>query len=693
MNESQPRTHCTEPSAPLTPRLLIIFTCLLTYLLLATYSNHFYNSFHFDDSHVIETNSYIQSLKNIPLFFKDASTISSLPTNQQYRPMETVSLAIDYWLSQGLNPLWFHVSTFCWYVLQCLLMFVLFLKIANTVRVSRWNPFFSWVASLWYGVHTANAETINYVCARSDSLSTCWLVLSFVVFITLPKSRRFGLHLLPLMIATLFKQTAVVFPALLFLYVLYFEAHAGLDQLFNKHSCRKVLSHVLKSTGSSWITCFLMYLLVTRMDPATFSPGGTSVFHYLITQPFVIFHYFMTFFLPLQLSADTDQGLLTSLIDDRFFVGILFVISLLALAYTTSKKAETRPISFGIFWFFIALIPTSSIIPLAEVLNDHRIFFPFVGLVLAVSYAIYLTLLHHESAFYQKPWLKYLLITCLCGLIGAHAYGTYQRNKVWLTEESLWYDVSIKSPTNGRGLMNYGNTQMAKGNYLAAEQYFLKALQYTPYYGALHTNLGIVNVALGRPEQAETYFEKAIKFDNTSPGVLYYYAKYNLLKHPEAAEAALLKGIQLSPGNLGLRYLLMDVYIHQARWDLLNQMAHDTVTLVPHDADAREYSKLALEKTSPIHNTNNTPAAEKYLQSSVAYFNNKSFTDTIFQCEKAILLKPDFALAYNNICAAYIEMHQYPEASIACQKALEINPQFTLAQNNLRTTQLGQHRD
>ena len=107
MNESQPRTHCTEPSTQLTPRLLIIFTCLLTYLLLATYSNHFYNSFHFDDSHVIETNSYIQSLKNIPLFFKDASTISSLPTNQQYRPMETVSLAIDYWLSQGLNPLWF----------------------------------------------------------------------------------------------------------------------------------------------------------------------------------------------------------------------------------------------------------------------------------------------------------------------------------------------------------------------------------------------------------------------------------------------------------------------------------------------------------------------------------------------------------------------------------------------------------
>src|SRR5437762_11811344 len=30
----------------------------------------------------------------------------------------------------------------------------------------------------------------------------------------------------------------------------------------------------------------------------------------------------------------------------------------------------------------------------------------------------------------------------------------------WKSEETLWHDVVLKSPRNGRGLMNYGNTLM-----------------------------------------------------------------------------------------------------------------------------------------------------------------------------------------------------------------------------------------
>jgi hypothetical protein len=43
-------------------------------------------------------------------------------------------------------------------------------------------------------------------------------------------------------------------------------------------------------------------------------------------------------------------------------------------------------VAFGLAWFAIALIPTSSFFPLAEVLNEHRIFFPCTGLALAVVY-------------------------------------------------------------------------------------------------------------------------------------------------------------------------------------------------------------------------------------------------------------------------------------------------------------------
>ena len=79
--------------------------CLLALAVVAgAYSNSLHNSFHFDDDHVLESNLYVRSLKNVPLFFTDAQTFSSLPTNATYRPLVTLSLALDYWLGRGLDP-------------------------------------------------------------------------------------------------------------------------------------------------------------------------------------------------------------------------------------------------------------------------------------------------------------------------------------------------------------------------------------------------------------------------------------------------------------------------------------------------------------------------------------------------------------------------------------------------------------
>jgi hypothetical protein len=58
------------------------FFVLLIVAATITYSNHFENAFHFDDSHTIENNLFIQDIKNIPLFFKYGTTFSSLPSKQ-----------------------------------------------------------------------------------------------------------------------------------------------------------------------------------------------------------------------------------------------------------------------------------------------------------------------------------------------------------------------------------------------------------------------------------------------------------------------------------------------------------------------------------------------------------------------------------------------------------------------------------
>src|SRR5207245_5348593 len=94
---------------------------LLLIALVAAYANHFHNSFHFDDAHTIETNAAIRELRNIPLFFRDATTFSSLPSNQSYRPLVSTLLAIDYRLG-GTQPFWFHLSIFALFVALTLLL-------------------------------------------------------------------------------------------------------------------------------------------------------------------------------------------------------------------------------------------------------------------------------------------------------------------------------------------------------------------------------------------------------------------------------------------------------------------------------------------------------------------------------------------------------------------------------------------
>src|SRR4051812_49284228 len=77
---------------------------LLLAALLAAYGNHFLNAFHFDDAHTIVNNAAIRELRNVPLFFRDATTFSALPSNQSYRPLVSTLLALDYYLGGGLHP-------------------------------------------------------------------------------------------------------------------------------------------------------------------------------------------------------------------------------------------------------------------------------------------------------------------------------------------------------------------------------------------------------------------------------------------------------------------------------------------------------------------------------------------------------------------------------------------------------------
>ena len=75
---------------------------------------------------------------------------------------------------------------------------------------------------------------------------------------------------------------------------------------------------------------------------------------------------------------------------------------------------------------------------------------------------------------------------------------------------------------------------------------------------------------------------------------------------------------------------------------------------------------------------------ENYLTLSLKYYEGGQYEKSINAAQEALKLKPDYAPAYNNICAAYNNLAKYDEGIAACQEALKLDPEFQLAKNNLQ---------
>lgn len=607
---------------------------LLLIALVAAYANHFHNSFHFDDAHTIVNNASIRELRNIPMFFRDATTFSSLPSNQSYRPLVSTLLAIDYRLGGGLQPFWFHLSIFALFASLTLLLAFVVHRLLERTATSSVHGWIALAAAAWYGLHPANADTINYIIASAEVISTLGVIASFAVYFAFPRLRRYYLYVLPAAIVILAKPPAAVFPALFAIYWLLFEQ--------NQTRLTETRLQRIAEIAPSFVICGAMLLLVQYMTPRNWVAGAANARSYLITQPYVALLYFKTFFWPSGLSADYDLNPFTTTDDARFWAGFAFIVLFTMCAVAVSVSKKTRVIGFGLLWFLVALLSTSGL-PLAEPMNDHRTFFPYIGLVIAIAGAAALLVARLDRQLWK------IAATCAVVLfLCANGYVTFQRNKVWKTEETLWHDVVIKSPGNGRGLMNYGNTLMAKGDYEGALDYFHRAQQLTPNYSVLLINLAIAEDATKQSAAAEQHFKDALRLAPASPDSYTYYARH-LLSHSRADEARafLRSALELSPTDLTARELL-------AR------------------TDGQTITEPAVQ----------TP--ESYLALSLQLYREERYVESIAASRHALDLRPGYAEAWNNIGAAYNQLGRYEEAAAACEQALRYKADFELARNNLQ---------
>ncbi len=518
------------------------WTLLIGILLLAAvaYSNHFQNTFQFDDAHTVVNNPWIRDIKNIPLFFRDATTFSVFPPNRVYRPLVSTSLAIDYWLGGGTIPFWFHLSTFLWFLVQICFMAVLFRRALQRHFTKSEQLWTAMAATAIYAVHPAIAETINYVIQRADVYSTLGVVAGLVIFSRKGADRHD--YILPVVAALLCKPPAVVFPVLLFLWMLWIEDIPAATAFRRSIPALAVTIAVMAFTKYT--------------TPPSFGGKMISTVPYLTAQPAVILHYFGQFFLPLQLTGDSDFGTFASPLDPLAAAGFAFVIIMLAATVWFARKPGTRPIAFGLAWFLVGCLPTS-LYPLAEVENDHRMYFPFVGLTLAVCAAIARLL---PALGLPSRWRTIVLAGTATPILVGLAWGTTQRNQVWRTPESFWSDVAQKSPGNAKGLNAYGLVLMLKGDDAGALTMFERAAAIMPEYFRLETNLGTVWDHLGNPDEAERHYLQATKLAPAlaEPRIAYAEWLMNKGRLKEAIVQASL-AIKQIPDEIVARHTLMTI--------------------------------------------------------------------------------------------------------------------------------------
>jgi tetratricopeptide (TPR) repeat protein len=273
------------------------------------------------------------------------------------------------------------------------------------------------------------------------------------------------------------------------------------------------------------------------------------------------------FFWPAGLTAEYDLKPFITAADPRFWIGCRFAVVITVVAIAAAVFKKTRLIGFGLLWFLIALLPTS-LFPLAEVMNCYRTFLPYIGLVIAMAGGAALLAARLGR---QTRWVKTVATCALALFLGANAYATFQRNKVWRTDETLSYDMVSKSPRNERGLMSYGTRLLDKGDFAGALDYFHRAQQLAPRYPTLLINLAIAEDAIGQSAAAEQHFKEALQLAPSLPGPYNYYARY-LSEHSRGDEARVLlhKALELAPNDLTTQSFLKEAETRAMRAESLS---------------------------------------------------------------------------------------------------------------------------
>ncbi len=500
------------------------------------YSNTLHAPFQFDDQANIVDNTAIRSFE----VFRDPLKIKELdsPVNAKVlfgtRYVGFLTFALNYRL-HGLDVFGYHVVNIAIHIINALLVYWL-------IRLSFRTPFFkgsifdadaapaanknlvgiiALFSSLLFVAHPLQTQAVTYIVQRLTSLATLFFLLSLTLYIRARLSESvaacYGIYCASIVsasLAMLTKEISITLPVIIGLYeFMFFKGKMGKRFLFLLPAFLTVL-----------IIPFAMITVnsaIADLDTATaFRIAGSksiSQWEYLLTQFRVIVTYIRLMFPPVVQNLDYDYPIYRSFFDMEIVLSVLFLLSLFGFGIYLLRRSSRlnmrnnhilRLSAFGIFWFFITLSVESSIIPIHDVIFEHRVYLPSVGFFTAI---VALIISARIFLLNKLVILKKALVPVLAVIVLILSGAAYVRNTIWQDEIKLWEDVVKKSPNKARVHYNLGVIYDKKGRIYEAIEEYLEVIKLSPNHADAYNNLGAAYAKTGHPDKAVEKFYIAAK--------------------------------------------------------------------------------------------------------------------------------------------------------------------------------------
>lgn len=575
-----------------------IFYLLIILLTLIVYSNSFQNSFQYDDYHVIVNNPAIKNPTNLKQFFFDPKLGSGVvDDSKSYRPILMITFALNYLIS-GLDVFSFHFLNFFIHILCAILVFsiaLFFFKI--TYNVNDLNPikykWFALSAALIFALHPIQVESVTYISGRSSSLTALFFLVSFCTYLQFGISGKIYLLLFSAMsfvFALLIKESAITLLFILILFNIFFPLGRNRQTRFYT-----LFPYIL-------IVALYFKLRLYLFDTLKYSSQPLRpIYDNILTQFKAWVHALGILILPLNLNVDYDISISHSILENEVLFSIFIIISILFVLWKVTKNC--RPVAFFALWFAINLAPTSSIIPLEDIITDRWLYLPSIGFAIILAFA--LEWIFSNKIYYGPRAIRWIFIFLIALLIEFYGFQTVLRNFTWRSYWTLWEDAAEKSPNKWRPHVALGVALTTAGLPEEAIQEFKKAISLNPQAGEAFLNIGYLYFVQGKFEEAIPFFQKAIKLRPRLAAVAHNNlgAVYLNLKKKDEAFKELQEALRKRPIYARPHYNFGLYYINTGEFDKAIEHLEKAIQIEPeflpgHSLLIRAYEKKGLKEKS-----------------------------------------------------------------------------------------------